>query len=275
MTETITVAQEKSLQIASGFANMAAIAEGIQTQEDAKKAVENLKTLEDLLRSLDEFNKQVVKYVSLEIETYRRINALGLTHCLKRESQRSIAAWVGEQTETELDELILQLKVKPQTLERFFANRIRSKQIIDDAIEDCAAKKKAALAAYKRGETVYLNSLFIVPDHRVSTSVKDMYNSVKATTRSELLKLGAVCGDEGFGVYINPKTAADKQQIQNCLVTRANHIMAELKSFMQLADMADGTCEQDERTRLVFRIAKAFRKELSEQDVAKSWWLQP
>lgn len=269
MTDTITVVQEKSRKITSGFANMKAIVDGIQTQDDARRALHDLKTLEDLLVTLDEFNKQIAKYVSLEIETYRRINELGLSCSLKRESQRRIAAWIGEQTEADLDALVRQLKARPQTIETFFTNRIRPGQKYDEAAEVCDERRKSALAAYKEDESVNLDYYFI-PDGRASESVKSVYNSMKMQTRSDLLKRGAVCCGEGLYVKPNPKTEGGKKQIQDCLVIRADEIVADLKSFMQLADMSGSTHGQNECMSLVSRIVKDYGEELSGLKVPKS-----
>lgn len=274
MTDTITVVQEKSRQIASGFANMKAIVDDIQTQDDARQALHDLKTLEDLLVTLDEFNKQIAKYVSLEIETYRRINELGLSCSLKKESQQRIAAWIGEQTEADLDALVRQLKARPQTIETFFTNRIRPGQKYDEAAEVCDERRKSALAAYKEDESVNLDHYF-EPDGRASEAVRSVYDAMKRKTRSELLKRGAVCCGERLYVNPNPKTNDGKKQLQVCLVIRADEIVADLKSFMQLSDMSGSTDGQNECMSLVSRIVKDYGEELSGLKVPKNRRWQP
>lgn len=264
--------QKDAVRVEHALSNMHAIAESIETAQDARDACANLKTLEDLLKRLDELDRQIAKYVALEIETYRRINELGLALHLKKASQRRIATWIGEQTDDEIDTLVRRCIVGPQTVERFFINIIRPKQIYDAAAEACDKQRKKALDDYKEGKSIYLDSYFFVPDGRASESVKSCYRAMKSQTRSDLLKLGAVgCGD---GWYIDPKAEGGKERNQDFLTIRADSVIADLRNFMELADLTNSTCEQNERVRLVASIAKAFDKELSEVMLPKGGGMQ-
>lgn len=267
MNALATTPQDKSLRLASALSNMRTIVESMQTPQDAVNAVANVKTLKDLLEMLNEYDRQISKYMTLEIETYKRIYDLGFSESLRTDTQRRIAKWIGELSEDEHKHLIAECSVSTMALDTYFRNRVRPKQIHDETVSEANFQRSYAMALYRANGVVNLNNAFI-GDARISRESKRVFESMKNSTRSDLLKAGAV--GVGGSVYVNPETDLGKERIEDYLSIRADSIISDLKKFISFSAQARGLQIGNERIALVNQIVGMFGDEIEKVKAPRS-----
>ena len=204
--------------------------ESMRTLDDVKEAIKKLNALEQMLKAMDEFHINAVRFATLEAAMLVKIVNLGYKSQLTGDRKKA-AEWLSEMTEEERNDVILQCSAGI-TITEFYRRTVKkaekeekSAELLEMYIDDIAEE-------YDENGIVSVSSFESRLDSSgLSDEVKAM---MRNGLRTKLLRKRALGIGDGKGTYVSRDMA--RTYAEQIVETRIKSMAADMMSLVRITE---------------------------------------
>lgn len=233
--------------------------DGIVGAKSAKRAVDKIKVLEDMLKAADQFGEYASKFCLLEAQMYMQIAEVDGAEEQLTDSKRKLVDWIHSKTKEEMTEIIEEVNQGVRILQiKHREDRERLNNIKNNAVnqEYKRISDEIVRQLNETGHTQLSKSVYIEKWHSIGSPDASTIHAYVESTRDKILKSkGRGLGDQQ-GTYMLVEKC-ERTDIARIVSTRLESINNDLLALKQICNESH-FCVSEKGIETLFKSVKAL-----------------